>query len=97
MPNDERTPLLTEQPATQINKHAPPTDEEARIKDSAAASTAPDGPKIPGVNLGLILPAMAVGVCFAFSLVPDEVPRTTTGSLCFSFVANQRPVCLRFS
>jgi len=72
MPNDERTPLLTEQPATHINKHAPPTDEEARIKDSAAASTAPDGPKIPGVNLRLILPAMAIGVCFAFSLVPEE-------------------------
>ncbi|PUU81009.1 major facilitator superfamily domain-containing protein [Tuber borchii] len=65
MPNDERTPLLTEQPATHINKHAPPTDEEARIKDSAAASTAPDGPKIPGVNLRLILPAMAVGIFLA--------------------------------
>ncbi|CUS07269.1 unnamed protein product [Tuber aestivum] len=64
-PNDERTPLLAEPPASRIDKHVPPTDEEARIKDSAAPSTAPDGPKIPGVKLKLILPAMAIGVFLA--------------------------------
>ncbi|RPA95297.1 MFS general substrate transporter [Choiromyces venosus 120613-1] len=65
MPNDERTPLLNERPETRINKYAPPTDEEARIKDSAAASTTPDGPRIPGVKLKFILPAMAIGVFLA--------------------------------
>ncbi|KAG0135333.1 major facilitator superfamily domain-containing protein [Tuber indicum] len=65
MSDDERTPLLAERPAAHIDKHAPPTDEEARIKDSAAASTAPDGPRIPGVKLKFILPAMAIGIFLA--------------------------------
>ncbi|PWW75990.1 MFS general substrate transporter [Tuber magnatum] len=35
------------------------------LSDSAAASTAPGGPRIPGVKLKLILPAMAIGIFLA--------------------------------
>jgi hypothetical protein len=55
---DETTPLIAgEEPI--IGGYVV-EDEENRVKD------APDGPRIPGVKLEYILPAMAIGVCIFF-------------------------------
>lgn len=60
MPNDERTPLLAGNDDPIISKlPEDPITGESINKDPEALD---DGPKIPGVKLSVILPAMAIGV-----------------------------------
>lgn len=61
MLNSERTPLLASDDDSIISKNSA-TARENNNKDPEALA---DGPRIPGLKLSVIIPAMAIGVWFS--------------------------------
>lgn len=60
MLNNERTPLLADSGDSIISKDSPITRENNNDPEALV-----DGPRIPGLRLGVVIPAMAVGVWFS--------------------------------
>lgn len=58
MPNNESTPLLAGDDDSIISKNSVVAGENNNKDPEALA----DGPRIPGIKLSVIIPAMAVGV-----------------------------------
>lgn len=67
MPTDERAPLLGVPPIpTEDNGVRKPGNAN---EENGTKYAAPDGPRIPGVKLTYLLPALAIGVCLRFFTV----------------------------
>lgn len=60
MLNSERTPLLASDDDSIISKNSATAQENNKDPEALA-----DGPRIPGLKLSVIIPAMAIGVWFS--------------------------------